>query len=388
VRVLDVSTVIAAPLAAMILGDFGAEVIKIEHPQGGDSARTHGDDREGVPLWWLMLSRNKKCITLYLGSEEGQEVFRSLAASAHVVIENFRPGTMEGWGLGYEILSQDNPGLVVAHVSGHGRSGPLKDDPGFGTIGETMSGFAFRNGEPSSPPLLPPFGLADGVTGIAAALAIVTALYEGRASGQGQEVDLAIIEPLLTLLEPQLVTHDQLGKTLQRTGSQADMNAPRGMYRTRDDEWVAVSASTVRTASALMTLVDAPDMVSEDWFGAASGRRAHAAEIDAALIPWFAGRDKAQAVAACRQAGVPVAPVYSADDILGDPQYGAIGSIASVHHDRLGDVRMPNVLFRLSRTPGRIDWLGPEHGQHTGEVLSSIGLSAEDIATMRARGAI
>jgi crotonobetainyl-CoA:carnitine CoA-transferase CaiB-like acyl-CoA transferase len=377
IRVLDVSTVIAAPLAAMILADFGAEVIKVEHPDGGDSARTHGDSRDGTPLWWLMLSRNKKSLTLYLGSEEGQAVFRTLAESADVIIENFRPGTMERWGLGYDQLSADNPRLVYAHISGYGRTGPLKDEPGFGTIGETMSGFAFRNGDPSSPPMLPPFGLADGVTGISAALAVVTALLESRSSGRGQEIDLAIIEPLLTLLEPQLVTQDQLGRTLQRTGSQADMNAPRGMYRTQDDAWVAVSASTVSTASRLMRLVGAPELVEQDWFGAASGRRAHAEEIDAALLPWFARQMKEDAVAACRGAGVPVAPVYSAEDILEDEQYAAVGSIATVHDDRLGDVRMPNVLFRLSRTPGRIDWLGPELGQHNEEILGALQESAD-----------
>lgn len=388
VRVIDASTVIAAPLAAMILADFGAEVIKIEHPEGGDPARTHGYERDGTPLWWLMLGRNKKSLTLHLGSEDGQTIFRSLAGTADVIIENFRPGTMERWGLGYDALCNGNPGLVMAHISGFGRSGPLRDDPGFGTIGETMSGFAFRNGEPDSPPLLPPFGLADGVTGISAALAIVTALFESRRSGKGQEIDLAIVEPLLTLLEPQLVTQDQLGRTLQRTGNQAEMNAPRGMYRTSDDDWVAVSASTVRTASRLMELVGAPELASRDWFPAASGRRAHASEIDSALVPWFESRTRDEAVEACRGAGVPVAPVYSAADILTDPQYEAIGSVVSLPDRRLGNVRMPNVLFRLSRTPGRIEWLGPDLGEHTEELLTSLGLSALDIETLRNRGSI
>lgn len=388
IRVLDVSTVIAAPLAAMILADYGAEVIKIEHPVGGDPARTHGYDRDGTPLWWLMLARNKKCITLYLGSPEGQDIFRTLAATADVVIENFRPGVMEKWGLGYDELSRGNPGLVVAHVSGFGRTGPMAHEPGFGTIGETMSGFAFRNGDPASPPTLPPFGLADGVTGISAALAVVTALYDSRATGDGQELDLSIIEPLLTVLEPQLITQDQIGHTLERTGNQAEMNAPRGMYRTSDDEWLAVSASTVSTAARLMELVGRPDLAAADWFSAASGRRAHTAQIDEALNPWFASHSILDAVTACRGAGVPVAPVYSAADILEDPQYAAIGAVASVHDDRLGDVRMPNVLFRMSKTPGHVDWLGPELGQHTEEVLATIGLTAEELRELRSRGVV
>ena len=388
VRVLDVSTVIAAPLAAMLLADFGAEVIKVEHPINGDPARTHGYDRDGTPLWWLMLGRNKKAVTLYLGSPEGQEIFRNLAASADVIIENFRPGTMEKWGLGYDELSRNNPGLVMAHVSGFGRTGPMANEPGFGTIGETMSGFAFRNGDPESPPLLPPFGLADGVTGISAAFAVVTALYESRASGEGQELDLSIIEPLLTLLEPQLITQDQLGHTLKRTGNQAEMNAPRGMYETMHGEWVAVSASTVSTASRLMKLVGVEDMAKEEWFSAANGRRAHAAEIDAALKPWFSAHTADDAVKLCREAGVPIAPVYSAADILEDPQYAALDSIASIHDDRLGDVRMPNVLFRMSKTPGHVDWLGPELGQHNEEIFATLGLSSDDLEGLRSRGVV
>jgi formyl-CoA transferase len=386
VKVLDVSTVIAAPLAAMLLADFGAEVIKVEHPNNGDPARTHGYDRDGTPLWWLMLGRNKKAVTLYLGSTEGQEIFRSLAASADVVIENFRPGTMEKWGLGYDELSQNNPGLIMAHVSGFGRTGPMASEPAFGTIGETMSGFAFRNGDPDSPPLLPPFGLADGVTGISAAFAIVTALYERGAAGAGQELDLSIIEPLLTVLEPQLVTQDQLRHTLTRTGNRAEMNAPRGMYETVHGEWIAVSASTVSTASRLMKLVGAEDMTSAEWFSAANGRRAHANEIDAALKPWFSCRTEDDVVKLCREAGVPIAPVYSAADILDDPQYAAIGAVASVHDERLGDVRMPNVLFRMSKTPGHVDWLGPELGAHNEEVFATIGLNADDIDALRSRG--
>lgn len=383
VRVLDASTVIAAPLAAMILGDLGAEVIKIEHPLHGDPARHHGPDRDGVPLWWLMLGRNKKSVTLYLGSEEGQEIFRSLAGTADVVIENFRPGTMERWGLGYDRLAADNPGLVLAHVSGFGRTGPLVDDPGFGTMGETMSGFAFRNGDPAAEPHLPPFGLADGVTGIATALGILTALYERSTSGTGQEVDLSIIEPLLTILEPQLIIQDQLGRTLQRTGNQAEMNAPRGMYRTKDDSWVALSASTASTATKVVGLMGAPELAEQPWFAHANGRRAHTDEIDAAIVPWFAARTAADAVATCRGAGVPVAPVHSAADILTDPQYAAIGAVGTFDHPDLGPVRMPDVMFRLSRTPGAVRWLGTELGHDTVDVLGELGIAPDAITRLR-----
>jgi formyl-CoA transferase len=388
VRVLDASTVIAAPLAGMILADYGAEVIKIEHPVGGDPARTHGYDHDGVPLWWLMLGRNKKSVTLYLGSPEGQEIFRSLAADADVVIENFRPGTLERWGLGYDELSRDNPGLIMARVSGFGRTGPLVEEPGFGTMGETMSGFTFRNGDPEHPPHLPPFGLGDGVTGITCALAVVTALYERARSGRGQEIDLAIIEPLLTVLEPQLITSDQLGHTLARTGNTAEMNAPRGLYQARDGAWVALSASTTSTAARAMRLVGAPELAEAGWFDSARGRRAHVEQIDAAISAWFAGRDAAEAVTTCRAAGVPVAPVYCAPDILADEQYEAIGTIGRYPHGRLGEVRMPAPMFRLSATPGRVDWLGPELGEHTDEVLGAAGVDSRRLAELRRRGVV
>ncbi|HZZ52302.1 MAG TPA: CoA transferase [Pseudonocardia sp.] len=388
IRVLDISTVIAAPLAAMVLGDYGAEVIKIEHPEGGDPARSHGYEHDGVPLWWLMLGRNKKSVTLYLGSQEGQEIFRTLAATADVVIENFRPGTLEKWGLGYEELSRDNPGLVLAHVSGFGRTGPMINEPGFGTMGETMSGFTFRNGDPDQPPHLPPFGLADGVTGISTALAVVTALYERRDSGRGQEIDLAIIEPLLTVLEPQVITQDQLGRTLQRTGNAAEMNAPRGLYLARDKAWVAVSASTTTTAARVVRLMGAAHLADADWFDSARGRRSHAAEIDEAINAWMGERDAADAVFACRAAGVPVAPVFSSADILADPQYAAIGTIGSYPHEQLGPVRMPAPLFRLSATPGQVDSLGPDLGQHTDEVLGTVGVDAETVAALRSRGVV
>jgi formyl-CoA transferase len=384
VRVLDLSTVIAAPLAAMILGDYGAEVTKIEHPHGGDPARTHGYDKDGTPLWWLMLGRNKRSVTLYLGDPEGQQILRDLAVTADVV-ENFRPGVMEAWGLGYADLSRENPGLIMAHISGFGRSGPLASEPGFGTIGEVMSGFAFRNGDADGPPMLPPFGLGDGVAGISLALGVVTALYERNRSGLGQEIDLAIIESLLMILEPQLSTQNQLGHTLARTGNQAEMNAPRGLYLAGDGEWVAISASTASTAERLMELVGDDDLHAQPWFSSAQGRRAHVSEIDAAIDPWVSKRSAAEVVAELRAAKVPVAPVFSAQDILDDPQFAAIGSVGTFPDARLGQVRMPNMLFRMSATPGHVDWLGPELGAHTDEVLAKAGVSDERRAALRTR---
>lgn len=384
VRVLEATTMIAAPIATMILADLGAEVIKVELPgAAGDPLRTHGYAKEGVGLWWLVASRGKKCLSLDLRQPRGQEIFRELAATADVVVENFRVGVMQRWGLGYDDLSVEHPELIMAHVTGFGQVGPRREEPGFGTIAEVMCGFTNRNGEPDSPPVLPPFGLADGVTAISGALAIMTALFERARSGLGQELDIAIIEPLLTVMEPQIVTQDQVGVTLGRTGNRAEMNAPRGLYRTRDDRWIAVSASTVSTARSVMEMAGGGHLADEHWFASAIGRRQHADDLDAFIVPWFEAIDAADAVDACREHGVPASLIYTPQDILDDPQYEAIGSIVTVDDDRLGPVRVPGPLFRMSRTPGSIEWLGPDHGAHTTELLRELGRTDEELEELR-----
>ena len=239
-RVLDVSTLFAGPMAATMLGDFGADVVKVEHPRG-DPVRTHGASKDGVGLWGKVVGRNKRGITLNLSDAAGQEVFRRLAAGADVVIENFRPGTLERWGLGYEELSRDNPGLVLVRVTGFGQFGPYSSRPGFGTLAEAMSGFAAITGEPDGPPTLPPFGLADGISALTAAYATLAALRARDATGRGQVVDLAISEPILTVVGPQPTVYDATGQVQQRTGNRSANNAPRNTYRTRDGRWVAVA---------------------------------------------------------------------------------------------------------------------------------------------------
>jgi crotonobetainyl-CoA:carnitine CoA-transferase CaiB-like acyl-CoA transferase len=388
VRILDASNLIAGPMVGMLLGDYGADIIKLEHPTDGDPLRNHGTPKDGEPLWWKYIGRNKKVITLYLGDPEAQDLFKQLAASVDVVIESYRPGTMDKWGLGYEELSRDNPGLVMAHISGYGQMGPRSALPGFGTIGEAMSGFVFRNGYPDGSPTLPPFGLADVVTGMMGAFAVMVALRSRDRDGKGQEVDLSIVESLLPILEPQILEYDQLGTLLTRLGNRNPMNSPRGIYRTSDDAWLAVSGSTTPTAARMMTLIGRGDMVDMPWFGSANQRAQHAAEFDDALSAWAASQTMESALAACSEAGVPATKVYSAADILADEQYEALGTIATVEDDVLGPVRMPNVTFRLSRTPGRIRWIGPERGAHNAEVYGGLGVSEERQADLKARGVI
>lgn len=387
IRVLDVATLFAGPLAATLLADFGAEVVKIEHPRG-DPVRSHGAQRDGVGLWWKMLGRGKKSVTLYLGSTEGQEIFRRLVADADVVVENFRPGTLERWGLGYPELRDINPQLVLARVTGFGQIGPYARRPGFGTLAEAMSGFAAITGEPDGPPTLPPFGLADGIAALATAFAIMTALRARASTGHGQQIDMAIIEPILTLLGPQLMAYDQLGELQPRMGNRSSNNAPRNTYPTADGGWVAVSTSAQSIAERVMRLVGRPDLIEQPWFASGAERARHADELDAAVGAWIAERDTDEVVRAFEKAEAAVAPIYTAADVMADPQFRALGTIAELPDDELGMIKMQNILFRLSETPGRIRWTGPPTGAHTAEILAEYGVDAARLAELRAAGVV
>ncbi|WP_338597315.1 CoA transferase [Saccharopolyspora sp. SCSIO 74807] len=387
IRVLDAATLFAGPLAATMLADYGAEVIKIEHPNG-DPVRGHGAQRDGVGLWWKMLGRGKQAMTLYLGSPEGQEIFRRMVADADVVIENFRPGTLERWGLGYEELRRINPGIVLARVTGFGQTGPYAKRPGFGTLAEAMSGFAAITGEPDGPPTLPPFGLADGIAALATSFAVLTALRAREHTGSGQVVDLAIIEPILTLLGPQIIAYDQLGVLQERTGNRSNNNAPRNTYRTRDGGWVAISTSAQSIAERVVRLVGRPDLAEQPWFASGAERAQHADELDEAVGSWIAERDRAEVIEAFEQAQAAIAPIYTAADIVQDPQYEALGTIATLPDDELGPVRMQNVLFRLSETPGQISSTGPPIGAHTEEVLARYDVTGAALDELRDKGVI
>ena len=380
VRVVEAATLFAAPLAAMLLGDFGAEVIKIEHPTRPDPARGHGPSKDGVGLWFKTLSRNKRLITLDLSKPGGRDAFLRLVERSDVVIENFRPGTLERWGLGPEQLFEANPQVVLARVSGFGQTGPSASRPGFGTLAEAMSGFAALSGEPGGPPLLPPLALADGVTAYATAFAILAALRTGR----GQIVDLSLVEPLLLLLGPQLAQVDLLDELPPRTGNRSSHNAPRNLYRTADGTWVAVSSSATSIAERVVRLVGRPDLAEEQWFATGAGRAAHVEEIDAAVASWIGARGRVDVVAAFEAAEAAIAPVYDAREVVADPQLQAIGALASVPDDQLGHVLMSNVIARLSETPGEIRWAGRGHGADTDEVLAELGV---DAASLRAEGA-
>lgn len=389
VRVLDLATIYAGPLAAMLLGDYGADVIKVEHPRG-DPMRGHGHSKDGVGLWWKMISRNKRAITLDLSKEEGQRLLLALAERSDVLIENFRPGVMERWNLGYEQLRAANPGLVMLRTTGFGQFGPYADRPGFGTLAESMSGFAHLTGTPEGPPTLPPFGLADGISGLAGASAILMALYSRDArQGSGQVIDLAIIEPILMLLGAQPIIYDQLGIVLQRTGNRSSNNAPRNTYRTSDGHWVAISTSADTVAKRTMALVGHPEVIDEPWFKTGSERVKHVDELDAMVGTWIGQRDLETVLAAFELAGAAIAPVYDIKQIMEDPQYRALETFIEIADDELGRVRMQNVPFRMSSTPGRVKFPGRRLGQDNGQVYRELlNVDAERLEELKTAGVI
>ncbi|WP_328496925.1 CoA transferase [Streptomyces sp. NBC_00414] len=387
-RVLDLATLFAGPLAATMLGDFGAEVVKVEHPRRPDPSRGHGPSKDGIGLWWKLLGRNKRTMTLDLSTCGGRDTLLRLAASTDVIIENFRPGTLEKWDLGWEELSAVNPRLVLARVTGFGQFGPYSRRPGFGTLAEAMSGFAAITGEPDAPPVLPPFGLADSIAGLATAYAVMTALAARDRTGRGQVVDMAIIEPILTVLGPQPLWYDQLGHVQARTGNRSQNNAPRNTYRTADGTWVAVSTSAQSVAERVMCLVGRPELITEPWFATGADRARHTDVLDEAVGTWIARHTRAEVIDAFEKAEAAVAPVQDVRDVMEDPQYAALGSITTVDDPELGPLRMQNVLFRLTDTPGGIRWAGRPHGADTDAVLTELGLTDDEIAKLRAEGAL
>jgi crotonobetainyl-CoA:carnitine CoA-transferase CaiB-like acyl-CoA transferase len=381
-RVIDASTIFAGPLAATILGDFGAEVVKVEHPRG-DPMRYHGHAKDGQGLWWKVVGRNKRSVVLNLSEPAEQERMRQLVARADVLIENFRPGVMERWGLGWEQLSQVSPGLVMLRVTGFGQSGPYSSRPAFGTLIEAMSGFAHITGQPDGPPTLPPFGLADGIAGLAGAVACLMALYHRDArGGAGQEIDLAILEPIVTLLGAQATVFDQLGVVQRRTGNRSASNAPRNAYRTADDRWVAISTSSQRIAEDVVRLIGRGDLVEQPWFANGGERAEHADELDAAVGAWIGERDLEETLRAFAEVDAAIAPVHDTRQLIEDPQARARDLFVTVPDEDLGPLLMQNLLFRMGATPGAIRFPGRPLGEDSEAVFGDwLGVAPEPVAS-------
>jgi len=389
VRVLDIASFMAAPMAAMWLGDFGADVVKVEHP-AGDSIRTWGSTKDGVPLFWKMVGRNKRSMTLDLHLEEGQEVLRQLATKVDVIVENFRPGTLDRWNLAIPMLLELNPRLVVLSISTYGHSGPNSPRPGFGTLAEAISGYAGITGQPDGPPTLPSFGLADSITGLCGAYAVMVALHErDNGSGLGQHIDLAIYEPLMVMLGHIFVEYDQLGVVAQRLGSQLPFASPRNVYRTADQHWVAISCSGQSIFERSCQAIGRPELITDPRFVDNRARTTHSAEIDGIFREWIAAHAREEVLTAFSDAGAAAAPVYDVRDAFEDPHFAARGNLAPVQDSELGQIRMQNVTPKLSRTPGRIRHAGPRLGQHTEEILRGwLDIDDEELKRLEESGVL
>lgn len=390
VRVIDAATLAAGPLVATWLGEFGAEVIKIEQPGGGDPMRQWGAQREGVGLMWKSLSRNKKSVTLNLRMEEGRDVLRRLAGIADVLIMNLRPSTMRRWGLDYPSISAGHPGLVMLHITGFGEGGPNSDRPGFGTLGEAMSGFAHLTGEPDGPPTLPSFMLADGVAALNSTYAVMMALYHRDVHGaKGQFIDVNLVEPLARLLEQSVITYDQLGTIPNRTGNRWDISAPRNTYRTSDGRWLAMSGSAPSIAMRALKAVGRADLTTDPRFAEPQERLRNAGLVDKVMADWIAEHTLDDAMTVFEEAEVAAAPVYDSAQLLEDPQLTARGTYLSMPDVDLGQMRIQGPVPRLSETPGRVNHLGPAIGSYNDDVYGELlGMSNKARAELHERGVI
>ena len=378
VRVLDLSRLVAGNMLSLQLADFGADVVKIEPPQG-DPLRDWQDD--GHSLYWKTYGRNKRSVVLNLREPEAMAALWTLVETADVFIENFRPGTLEQMGLSPEALLARNPRLIVVRISGFGQTGPYAHLPGFGTIVEGMSGFAYRTGFPDREPILPPLALADMIAGIYGASATLTALLaRDRGLSQGQVIDLSLLEPMFSVLGPEAAIYKATGKIKERSGSASNTASPRNVYRCADGRYVALSGSTPQVARRIFEIIGRPDMNADPRLATNSGRVKHRDLVDEAIGVWFAQRDHDTALKEMREAGATVGPIYSIADIAADPHFAAREIIIDVEDSQFGSLPMHNIVPRLSATPGVWRRPAPELGEHTAEVLQEAGIDPATLA--------
>ncbi|MGO8853807.1 CaiB/BaiF CoA transferase family protein [Mycobacterium sp.] len=390
VRVLELATLAAAPLVATYLGEFGADVIKVEDPRHGDPIRAWGHQRNGIGLMWKSIARNKRSITLNLRCREGQALARRLVKKADVVIVNTRPQTLRLWGLDYHSLRAVNERIVMLHITGYGLTGPKSQRPGFGTLGEAMSGFAHITGQPDGPPTLPPFMLADGVASLNAAYAVLMALYHRDVhGGTGQLIDINLIDPLARLLEQTLLGYDQLGLVPARAGNRWDISAPRNTYQTADGRWLAMSGSSPALALRVFRAIGRDDLVVDADFSDPQRRLARAPEVDEVVAKWVSSKTLAEAMEVFDAAEVAAAPVYDIADLVADEQLRHRGVFVSVDDRELGPMTVQAPVPRFSGSPGRIEHLGPTLGEHNAEVYGEVlGLTVSDIDELHATGVL
>jgi crotonobetainyl-CoA:carnitine CoA-transferase CaiB-like acyl-CoA transferase len=392
-KVLDLSIIVAGGTASSLMADFGAEVVKVERPGTGDPLRNWGPFANGVSLWWKVHSRNKKSITLNLGTPEGQDLLKRLVVEADVLIEGFRPGAMEKWGLGPDDLLAVNPKLVMLRYSGFGQTGPYKDRPGFGTIAECMSGYIGMTGFPNTSPNLPPIPLADEIAGVFGAMAGMMALYHRDGSGnpnaKGQVVDVSLFEPLFRLCIPHITMFDMLGINRERVGNDFPDAAPRNLYKTGDDRWLGLSATSQSTFESLAKAMGMPDLIDRPEFKDNAARLDNREILNDELQGWLGQRDLQETMDQLIPSGGVVGPVYDAPQIMADPHYLAREDIIDIDDPELGKTKMLGVVPKFSETPGSVQHAGPTVGEHNQHIYSSwLGLPADKLSQLSEEGTI
>ena len=387
-KVVELGQLIAGPFATKLLGEFGADVIKIEPPGTGDPLRKWRILEEGTSLWWHVQSRTKRSVTLDLRSEEGQEMVRRLAAEADVIVENFRPGTLEGWGLGYETLSTINPKLIMVRVSGFGQTGPYRNKPGFGVIGEAMGGLRYLTGHAGEPSVRVGVSIGDSLSALYAVIGTLLALQERQRSGLGQEIDVALYESVFAMMESLLPEFDATGQVREPSGSALPGITPSNAYRTCEGEYVLIAGNGDSIFKRLMGVIGRDDLANHPAMAHNDGRSQHANEIDAAIEAWTQTRRRDDILSALDDARVPAGFPYTAADIANDPHYLAREMIQTVTRADGRPLKVPGVLPKLSATPGRLGQGGPSLGAHTDDVLDELGIDAATRDKLRQAGII
>jgi crotonobetainyl-CoA:carnitine CoA-transferase CaiB-like acyl-CoA transferase len=387
-KVVELGQLIAGPFASKLLGEFGADVIKIEPPGTGDPLRKWRVLKDDTSLWWHVQTRNKRSLALDLRSEEGQEIVRRLIDEADIVVENFRPGTLEKWGLGWETLSERNPGLIMVRISGYGQTGPYRDRPGFGVIGEAMGGLRYLSGHPDQPSVRVGISIGDSLSALYGVIGALLALQERHRSGQGQYIDVALYESVFAMMESLIPEYDGAEVIREPSGSALPGITPSNAYPCEGGEYVLIAGNGDSIFKRLMTAIGRQDLADDPRFAHNDGRSRHAELIDGAIADWTRQHERDYVLDVLESAHVPVGYPYTAKDIVADPHYLAREMIETIRLGNGESLRVPGVLPKLSRTPGRIDGGGPALGQHTQDVLDELGIDRETQTKMRERGVI
>jgi crotonobetainyl-CoA:carnitine CoA-transferase CaiB-like acyl-CoA transferase len=390
-RVLDIGSFIAAPFAATLMAEHGAEVFKVELPNVGDHARRLGTASEaGDSFIWLSEARNKKSICIDLRKPDGAEIFKSLVAVSDVVCENFQTGTLEGWGLGWDVLSAVNPKLILLRISGYGQSGPYSARPCFGRIANAFGGISFLSGEPDRPPAQPGSAtLSDYMAGLFGAYAVQLALRVRERDGCGQVIDLALYDGIFRILDEVAPAYQKTGFIRRRDGAETPLVVPHSHYPTADGRWIAIACTNDRIFARLAGAMGHPEFMDDSRYATNLSRIANRSEVNRMVSDWTSAMGRDEVLQRCSEAEVPCGPVYGIDEIFDDPHYAARGNILHVNDERVGDLAIPNVVPTLSVTPGRVQTLGPRLGSHTDEILETVlNMDPQIIASLRQKGVI